>query len=183
MARACLRLVLLAAALLHSVCEEAEVEVVLAINVDAQTQKDFVVPAGQQPEGAALIFCGDVIGTDAAQTEQLVDCVMELSSRALVERVRRALPADAALPPLDLEIKLDEAGTTATFSHDGARPIGDAAVAFCAELVEEPAGKPVVKDCAANIVSSARRKVIEATVAEEVQERRKTIDDLVRSEL
>ena len=53
---ACLRLVLLAAALLRSSCEEAEVEVVLAINVDEHTQKDFVVPAGQQPEGAALIF-------------------------------------------------------------------------------------------------------------------------------
>ena len=102
---ACLRLVLLAAALLRSSCEEAEVEVVLAINVDEHTQKDFVVPAGQQPEGAALIFCGDVIGTDAAQTEQLVDCVMELSSRALVERVRRALPAAVSYTHLTLPTK------------------------------------------------------------------------------
>ena len=162
--------------------DEAAVEVSLSVVVDDEgTRKDLFVAQGEEPEGPALLFCRDHVG--GLSTEVLVECVAELSSQVTIERVRRALPTDAPLPALQLQVKVDEEGHYAEFSHDGGEGIDAKARAWCADLVQEEESKKVVQHCAERIVANARMKVIEATVAADATERRATIDALIRTDL
>ena len=87
--------------------DEAAVEVSLSVVVDDEgTRKDLFVAQGEEPEGPALLFCRDQVGGLSAAV--LVECVAELSSQVTIERVRRALPTDAPLPALELQVKVDE---------------------------------------------------------------------------
>jgi hypothetical protein len=160
-------------------------EVRLSVTVDESLPpREFVVPAGEEPEGAALLFCSETLGAAAATDKQaLANCVAELSRHATVERVQIALPVGSPLPPLTLQVALDDAGATADFVHAAGADIAAEATAFCAELVSEDAETKIVADCATRLVANARQRIIEFTVDEEAVERRKAVDDAIfRSE-
>ena len=61
------------------------------------------------------------------------------------------------------------------------------ATAWCVEFTNEPEHKLIVESCAERLVVSARRKVIEMTVAtetkEEFAERRKAVDAILDAKM
>ena len=69
-------------------CEDA-VEVRLSVTVDEEgNTKELFVPAGEEPEGAALLFCSDTLAEGIKDKDQLAECVAELSKHATATCVR-----------------------------------------------------------------------------------------------
>ena len=64
-------------------CEDA-VEVRLSVTVDEEgNTKELFVPAGEEPEGAALLFCSDTLAEGIKDKDQLAECVAEMSGAVL----------------------------------------------------------------------------------------------------
>mmetsp|Transcript_15938 Transcript_15938/g.47547 ORF Transcript_15938/g.47547 Transcript_15938/m.47547 type:complete len:189 (+) Transcript_15938:507-1073(+) len=168
-----------------TLADERLVEVRLSVTVDAEgNTKQLVIPAGEEPELKALEFCRESLGAIGRENRTLLgNCVLELAQHATVERVRRALPQDAPLPALTLQVEVDEQGGTVDFHHAEDGDVLEEATAWCAEFTDEPEHKLIVESCAERLVVSARRKVIEMTVAtesrEEFAERRKAVDAIL----
>ena len=136
---------------------------------------DFVVPKGQEPEGAALKLCLKEVGPGAG----LVDCVVQLASHATVERILRRTPEDEPLPSLSLNVE----GDVGTFEHAEGADFAEEALSFCSRVVREERSKSIVKNCARDLKAQARRKVTQLLVDEQTDERRKAIEQAVDASL
>ena len=149
-------------------------EVRLSIAVDDRgTEKPLMVKAGDDPAAEATKFCR--MFATGAGWDQLT-CVKELSKRVTVERVRAALPVDAPLTAVSVEVAIDKEGNTAVFEHVEGQDIGAEAETFCEEVLLQGAKNKdpkvratVTEQCAGRLIAAARKKLIEQAVESEEQ--------------
>ena len=110
--------------------------------------------------------------------EAIAECVKELSRRVLMERVREALPIDAPLPSVSIDVVVDAKGNKSPFTHVEGKNIEAEATTFCTQILA-PRSKAdskithdAIRQCAGRVVAAARGRVIEDTVDSEIIEQR-----------
>ena len=164
-----------AVVLVACVCRAAAQEVSLTVQISDDVERTLFVPADSEPEGEAKAFCSEWNRSERLKWggEQFDECVKELSKRVLMERLREALPLDAQLASVSVDVAVDSKGTKRRFEHVESNDIGTEAKAFCTEILS-PGSKAdaritrdAIEQCAGRIIAAARGKLIEQAVESE----------------
>ena len=158
----------LALLLVACVCRAAAQEVSLTVQISDDVERTLFVPADSEPEGEAKAFCSEWNRSERLKwgTDEFDECVKELSKRVLMERLREALPLDAQLASVAVDVAVDAKGTNDDSSRGATT--SEPRPAFCTEILSP--GSSGCSDHA--VVGRVRGRVAAAAALDGGRERR-----------